>query len=156
MTARRTRARGLPDDLYLDILRGTPELVLVFSEDLRCRFCSDSVRETSGYEPSMVVGEYLTRIVARDQHDEVIGAAQQALATPGTPHTIEFRALHADGWHQVQARLRAVEHDGDRYLVLSSRDISDERDRVAALERKNQARGAAGPRAADVHRPARR
>ncbi len=81
------RARDLPDDLYLDILRGTPELVLVFSEDLRCRFCSDSVRETSGYEPSLVVGEYLTRIVARDQHDEVIGAAQQALAIAGHGRT---------------------------------------------------------------------
>jgi diguanylate cyclase (GGDEF)-like protein/PAS domain S-box-containing protein len=132
------RAHELPDDLYVDILRGSPELVLVFGDDLRCRFCSESVRETSGYEPSMVVGEYLTRIVARDQHDEVTGAAHMALATPGTPHTVDFRARYTDGWHQVQARLRAVEHNGERYLILSSRDVSDERDRVAALDRKNQ------------------
>src|SRR6478735_4667647 len=107
------------------LLGELPEYLWIFDEELCCVYRSEMARTSPSFPGDESVGHRLGEFMNGDGEELVTAAAQAALADPGGLHCVDIVAVPPSGvTFRVQARIRAIEEDGQRFLVLTARDVS--------------------------------
>jgi len=109
------------------MVENASDLVTVVGPDGVFRYMSPSVGRLLGYGVEELIGRNALDLV----HPEDLPAVQESmrldLASPGTPHPVEFRVPHRDGsWRTLEAIGQAFEEAPGSYrIIVNSRDITE-------------------------------
>jgi len=127
---------ALPRGLWERVARSTPQMTLVCDHGLVIRFASDSVLDVVGATPEAVTGLSLARTVHPDHWDRVVRAVQ-ALREGATSVEVDCLVRFADErYHEINVAARGLEHHERFWVVVTGRDVTEERANAVALERK--------------------
>ncbi len=133
--------RALPSTLWEELVTHSPELMFVCDPDLVCWFASDSMQQITGGTPDAMVGFDLHIVIHREDHERVHEAireleARQRLGDTGFCE-LDIRVLFTDDrFHDVNLRGRLLTVEGERWLLITARDVTADRRNAAALLRK--------------------
>jgi len=96
---------------------------------------SPSVYRVLGYTTEELIGRNAFSMIHPFDVPKVMPVFMLALATPGVPHSTQFRFKHIDGsWRQLEAVGKSLYEQGQPVRILvTSRDITDKSRTEAAL-----------------------
>lgn len=123
------RRREIAEDRLSMVLETAPDVISLATTDGELQYVSPAVEQVLGHRPEVLLGRHVAGLVAA----EAVAAVEPP---PGT--TVErVRVTRADGeqrWLETTTRA-AVAGDGTQQLVSVSRDVTDEVDAFAEVER---------------------
>ena len=118
----------------------TQDVITLLDQDGKIRFESPSVREVLGYDPDELLGRDPFELIHEEDRPKVVSAYLEERESPGARRSAEYRFKHADGhWITLESRAKVVRYaDGSAGLIVSSRDVSEQRRALDALKRREQ------------------
>lgn len=143
---RRVVARAIEQEQRFRLLAdNASDIIAVYDPKGVFTYMSPSITEILGYTPEELIGKTPYFIVPEDRAS--VAAQFEAALDSDVPLTIEYRALAKDGSRRwLEARPRFQRDDRGRIVQVtdSVRDVTDRRDREAALaEARTEAEAAA-------------
>lgn len=123
---------------YETILTHLSDYVMIIDGNAHIDYISPAVENVAGYTPAEIVGTSAFEYVYEEDQVRAAKAFAETLNKPQDEVTVEFRSTTADGGvHWIEAR-------GSNYLdeplidgmLIAVRDISDRKEREAALRRE--------------------
>ena len=127
LSEREARFRALVDQSH--------EAITLVDEKLVSLYHSRAVETVTGYRPEELHGLRLDALVHEEDTPALEDAFQQALASPGTPVSIDYRFRHRDGsWRFGEAVLVShLANSAVRAVVVNHRDVTERRETEEAL-----------------------
>ncbi len=126
---------------FEELVAQTPTMLTVLDDAAVVRFVSPPVEEMLGCEAGTVIGTHVGEHVHPDDVAGLVRTVRDSLSEPGDEATVEFRCRTADDeWRWLEARGRRttadLPFDGD--ILLTSRDITERKERERDLRAKNE------------------
>jgi len=116
------------EERFRRMIENASDLISVVNRDGVFRFQSPGVKRMLGYEAADMLGKPCLDFIHPGDVAKKREALQQAIAHPGTPITVEQRVRRADGaWRILQTIAQSLPDDGEGYIVLNSRDLTESR-----------------------------
>jgi PAS domain S-box-containing protein len=111
--------------------------ISVIDADGVFQYQSPAVERILGYEPEETIGDAVWEYVHPDDRERLESTLEEWVATPGAAGPVEYRARHADGsWCWMEANGNNQLHNpAVEGYVVTSRDITDRKERERELER---------------------
>jgi PAS domain S-box-containing protein len=111
--------------------------ISVIDADGVFQYQSPAVERILGYEPEETIGDAVWEYVHPDDREHLESTLEEWVATPGAAGPVEYRARHADGsWRWMEANGNNQLHNpAVEGYVVTSRDITDRKERERELER---------------------
>ncbi|KAA9409977.1 PAS domain S-box protein [Haloarcula hispanica] len=118
----------------------TSDVLTVFDEQGNVEYISPSVERVLGYEQDEMQDSDLFEYVHPDDLSNALTEFGRMIDDPGYIAVIEHRYRHADGdWIWAESRGQQVESGPlEDHVVVTTRDISERKQREQELERQNQ------------------
>ncbi|EMA22700.1 MULTISPECIES: PAS domain S-box protein [Haloarcula] len=118
----------------------TSDVLTVFDEQGNVEYISPSVERVLGYDQDEMQDSDLFEYVHPDDLSNALTEFGQMIDDPGYIAVIEHRYRHADGdWIWAESRGQQVESGPlEDHVVVTTRDISERKQREQELERQNQ------------------
>ncbi len=119
---------------YRAITANSVDLLSEFNAAGQFTFVSDSFGRELGYPPESLLGQHARQLIHPDDLELAARAFRSAVKTQD-PSIVAFRTRAADGaWHWLECTLTSfVAEDGERRIVVISRDITANRTVLDAL-----------------------
>ncbi|HEY6035540.1 MAG TPA: PAS domain S-box protein, partial [Kofleriaceae bacterium] len=116
------------EERFRRMIENASDLISVVNRDGVFRFQSPGVMRMLGYKPEDMLGKVCLDFIHPGDVAKKREALDQALAHPGTPITVEQRVRRADGaWRVLQTIAQSLPDEGEGYIVLNSRDLTESR-----------------------------
>ena len=146
---------GAPDETSLPwgdrmaraLVAHAADIIMVLTEDHRCRFVNPIIQDRLGYTPEQVLGQNVIPLHHPDDLPRAGTMLEAAAANPGAPARCEVRLLHHDGawrWMSVIAVNRLAD-PAIGGIVCTLHDITERMEAILAArealleeERANQ------------------
>jgi PAS domain S-box-containing protein len=125
---------------YRRLVEQTTDVITVLDPDGTVQYVSPSIEETMGYEQSDLVGELAVEYVHPDDRATVSEALEERIRGASDQLSFEYRIRNADGeyrWVETRAQ-NFVEDPAIEGIVVSSRDITERKERERELERHQE------------------
>jgi len=112
---------------YRSLIRNAPDMIDILDEKLTVRWGSLSAGHITGYAPEDIYGHSIFDYVHPDDIPASRELLDQALKSPGTPHSIVVRFRHKDGSYHIHETIATnlLEDAAVKGIVLNSRDITE-------------------------------
>lgn len=134
------------DDWFRTLIEGSSDMFGVLTLEGVYTYCSPSVFDQLGYDPSELVGRNAFDFIHHDDVQRIQRELGTVIETPPHRAGMALRFRHKSGsWRECDVRLRIVPApDGTRQMVVTSRDVTEahrlqrqmaDADRLVALGR---------------------
>ncbi len=136
---------------FRQLIENASDMVSVVSAKGVILFQGPSTPRLIGYTPDEMLDRPMTDFIHSDDHAKVGEVLGRVLAGQQKPEALEFRLRHQDGtWRNFQSFGKTMTGpDGERQIVVNSRDITDSRTMEEQL-RQSQKMEAIGQLSAGV------
>jgi two-component system, cell cycle sensor histidine kinase and response regulator CckA len=136
MTRQRSRELEQRERLCRALLGNSIDPIALLDGDGTIRLVTDPIERLTGFTPAELVGRSAFEHVHPDDEPLVRKALQDAIANPGVPVPLEYRASHKDGSWRVREVIGVNRLDDPdiRAIVVNYRDTTARRRAEAALE----------------------
>ncbi|MEA5386706.1 PAS domain S-box protein [Haloarculaceae archaeon H-GB2-1] len=123
---------------FRSLLGNSSDVIAVLDEDGIIRYQSPSTKRILGYDPETLVGETGLDYVHPDDLDHTREHfAEFAEGDANDLQRVEYRFRHADGrWIWLESVTNGRYHEEAGGFVISSRNVTERRDRVTELEHR--------------------
>ncbi|MGZ4758297.1 MAG: PAS domain S-box protein, partial [Acidimicrobiales bacterium] len=131
----------LPATIWVQVAQQSPELALIVDERSCCWFASLTLSRVTGFTEADVIGQPLVDLVHPDDRDRLEQAIRAISLDPREHPVIGLtaRVCFAElAWHDLNLRVRRLEHGGQRWYLLTVRDETVRRRAEAALLRRTE------------------
>ena len=132
------------EELFRSLSENASDIISVITGDGSFRYASPSIKRLLGYAPKELVGQKVFDYVHPDDLNLAFNIFQEAIQSPGSVRSAEFRFRHKDGsWRILESIGKNLLGDGIvDGLVVNSRDISQrkriEDEKARLLEKVQQ------------------
>ncbi|HKI91816.1 MAG TPA: PAS domain S-box protein, partial [Gaiellaceae bacterium] len=116
------------------------DIVMIVDPEGIVSYVNDALTRVLGYAPEEYIGSSGLENIHPDDVLLVARTLAEGIPTPGTVETVEFRARHRDGsWRLLEATgQNLVDHPAIRGVLVTSRDITEQRRVDAALRESEE------------------
>jgi len=124
----RTDALIASEKKYRLVADNATDVITLFNIEGTCTYISESVKGSSGYDPSVVMGKSGYHFAHPDDISKVQEAHMQLLSGVPYPGVIPFRFLKKNGEYMHAEALAAIVYDANHKMesiILCTRDVSD-------------------------------
>lgn len=121
-------------------LHGTTDIITLLDEDGVIQYQSAAIEEVLGYTPEEVVGSLVFDFVHPEDRERVVKSFSAGIERWFSGiHSVEFRIRDADGsWVWLESQMRLDGRDDLGGYVVTSRDISERKEREQQLRRERE------------------
>lgn len=114
------------EELYRLITDNTSDLICMLDEDTHYLYVSPSYTQMLGYSPAILIGRLATEFIHPNDLPELQVAFKKLHR--GSAMQTTYRYRHADGsWRWLESRSSMAEQQGQLYIIIVSRDITEKR-----------------------------
>jgi len=126
--------------LYRGMVVNSTDPIALLDRDGTIRFVADSIERLTGFTPVDLVGRPAFEQVHPDDQPRVREALREALARPGVPVPLEYRARHRDGsWRDREVvGVNRLDDPDIGAIIVNYRDTTARRRAEAALEESDR------------------
>ncbi len=132
---------ALPGPIWVQVAQQSPELALIVDDESRCWFASLTLHRVTGFTEADVIGQPLVDLVHPDDRER-LEQAVVAISIDPREHpvfSLTTRVCFAElAWHDLNLRVRRLEHEGRHWFLLTVRDETVQRRTEAALLRRTE------------------
>ncbi len=132
---------ALPATIWVQAAQQSPELAVIVDDESRCWFASLTLHRVTGFTEADVIGQALVDLVHPDDRERL---EQTILAIGRDPRehpvmSLTARVCFAElAWHDLNLRVRRLEHDSHFWYLLTVRDETVRRHAEAELLRRTE------------------
>jgi PAS domain S-box-containing protein len=122
------------------LLENSSDMIITIDSSGTLRYASPASLQILGRTIEEARGQNVLEFIHPDDHSAVRAALNSALQTPGSVQNASCRCLHKDGsWRTLHGVGKAAEDEaGQMQIVISARDISEQKQAEVALRESEE------------------
>jgi len=132
------RTLGSSEEHYRRLIENITDIIQVLGPDGRILYTSPSAERMLGYHPDELEGQPGQEFVHPEDRPEIGAEMARAIQDPTYQRQLTFRLRHRNGsWRTCDVIARTAEDDDGRpILIVSSRDVTEQREAERALAQR--------------------
>ncbi len=114
------------ESYWRSLIQNAQDIVLVIDASGTARYVSPAVKAMLGFSPEQITGTDVGELIHPDDLARVAEWLALVIAGADREELVECRCKHSSGdWIHIEARAKLVSENGDNFVVVNARDISE-------------------------------